>query len=67
MIEGMTGFLFHFGKSTICSKEHLINKFSEELFNAALNSGFIKMYGKNSDGIDTYIITTIGIEYRDRR
>lgn len=60
------GFLIEFSQGTTPRKEHLVRRYSEDKLQEALEKGYIKEYGKTSDGEPMYAITDLGKEIRDK-
>ena len=60
------GFLMEFtGRVKHPCREHLTKR-DKERFERALEKGYIVPYGKNSEGDQTYAITELGKEIRDK-
>lgn len=59
-MEKMYAFLCQFSNGTTPCRTHLVNKFSEEHLNYALEMEYIECCGHNSCGDEIYTITAEG-------
>jgi len=64
-MEKMYAFLCQFSNGTTPCRTHLVNKFSEEHLNYALEMEYIECCGHNSCGDEIYTITDKGKRARD--